>query len=131
MRHENNFLVRIVLILILLAIIALEFPAERKQSQLYSKFKKEKDLIARIPEMEQMVRVNFLTPESAVKVVYDLQGTSIKNGVPYALIDGNIFKQGDRIGPFEITEITARIVRFQNPLTQEVKELTLPALPVQ
>ena len=139
MVYELPFLLRTLIIFIGFGIVALELKVVQEQSRQYAQINNEKALVMRIPEMEKTIRAHTIrvmaveaehpNPQPQVqiaKIEFDLQGTSIKDGVPYALIDERIYKEGDMLGDYTVTEITRGSVKLENPLTKETKNLLLP-----
>ena len=135
--HEQPFLLRALLIFFLIGTILAEAKVRQRQSEQYAQFKKQKDLVMQIPAMEDTVRAHTITVMAAeaerphpqpqvAKIEFDLQGTSIKNGTPFALIDKRIYKQGDYMGLYEVVTITRGSVLLRNHVTQDTKTLTLP-----
>lgn len=64
-----------------------------------------------------------ITPES--QTVYRLEGTTIQDGSFQALINGVIYKVGDMIDQYKITDITMQSSTLQNPSTLEIRKLAL------
>ncbi len=55
---------------------------------------------------------------------YRLEGTTMKDGTFQALINGAIYKVGDIIDNYKVTEITLRSSTLQNPTTNEIRRLS-------
>ena len=88
----------------------------------YLKAKSEAGLVAHIPEMEMALIL--------ANIDLDLGGTIIKNGVPYALINQNVYEVGDIFEEYyTIAHIERGIVVLENRSTKEQKTLSLPILP--
>ena len=129
--NEPSFLLRLLVILVCLGVITSEQRFIQTQSQQDMELKKEKALVMRIAELEKTLRAHTITtaaiaPVQIAKIEFVLQGTSIQNGVPQALIDERIYQQGDFLGDYRIIEIIYGTVTLENPLTKETKILHLP-----
>lgn len=60
---------------------------------------------------------------SKPQISYRLEGTTIKNGTFQALINGAIYKVGDILDNYKVTEITLSSSTLQNPFTNETRRL--------
>ena len=131
--NEPSFLLRLLVILACLGVIASEQRFIQTQLQQDMELKKEKALVMRIAEMEKALRehtkamtATTVTVQIPKKRELTLQGTSIQSGVPQVLIDGQIYRQGDTVGDYQVTEINRGSVILKNLLTQATTQLQLP-----
>ena len=90
--------------------------------------KAQKDLVQRIPSMEKSIqaRATAVNEQNLAKVVLHLEGTTIREGVPYALIDGVVYAQGDSVGNYSVEEIVmgkVGKVTLKNKEKEEIKIL--------
>ena len=56
---------------------------------------------------------------------YVLQGTSIKEGTIYALINGEIYKKGSRVGEYKIIELEMGYAILENAAEKKIRKLYL------
>ncbi len=132
-RREPIFLLRFVVVLLGAGILFTQVKAVQQQAREYAKLTKEKGLIARIPEMKNKIHTHTLMtmPPEQLKiqineVEFTLEGTSIEDGIPFALIDGTIYKEGDIIKDYRIVEIKHGSITLENTSTKEIKKFSLP-----
>lgn len=88
------------------------------------------DLVMEIPAMERKLRtknLKLLKPESQIIAIRNiLEGTSVKDGIYQAIIDGEVYSTGDTIGDYEIMNITMRTILLENRKVFDIKELSFP-----
>ena len=97
-----------------------------------SRAQSQKALVAKIPSLEKTVRAHTIMTENMnklAKVQLILEGATIKEGVPYALIGGIVYAEGDTIGNYTVEKILMdeggkAILKDQE--TQEIKILHVP-----
>jgi len=89
--------------------------------------KEEKELVLNIPIMEKLIATK--TMKGVVRTVeaeegpVNLEGTYVKDGQNYALINGTILAVGDMYGDYEITSIDFGVAVLDNQKTRERKIL--------
>ena len=126
--HESIFQVRILSVLILLGIVLAQAGMNRFQVRQYAKLRQEKTLVERIPEMERktgMFRPATTADVPTMSKSMVLQGTSIKNNIAYALINGSIYQKGDRLGDYQVIKIQRGRVILENIVTKGQRNLWL------
>ena len=95
-----------------------------------SQAKAQKDLVQRIPSMEKSIqaRTIVIDERNMAKKELHLEGTTIREGIPYALIDGVVYAQGDSVDNYSVEEIVmgkVGKVTLKNNKTQEIKILVV------
>ena len=95
-----------------------------------SQAKAQKDLVQRIPSMEKSIqaRAIVIDEQNMAKREIHLEGTTIREGIPYALIDGVVYAQGDSVDNYSVEEIVmgkVGKVTLKNNKTQEIKILVV------
>jgi hypothetical protein len=87
----------------------------------------ERKLVLEIPIMEKLIEaktpVNKVRAVEAVEGPISLEGTYVKSGVTYALINGTILSIGDMYGDYEIVHIEFGVAILDNKKTKERKIL--------
>ena len=79
-----------------------------------------KELVKNIKEMEARIKQKTgNAPGTKAADGYHLQGTVVQSGIPQALINGNVYSQGDMIDDYTIVEITANSALLKNKNTNE------------
>ena len=127
--RQPAFLMRVLIIFIFLVVIVSEILVSWSQSQQYAKAKQELALVKSIPDMEKKIRPSSISANSSPVLVKEsivLEGTSIQNGIPYALIGGVIYQTGDNVGDYRITDIQRGSVTLEDSSTHGKKFLSLP-----
>ena len=95
----------------------------------HDKAKKEKELVLNIPIMEKLIASRTQTaPDRPIEVVapdaeINLEGTYVKNGITYGLINGSIVSVGDVYGDYEIMKVEFGTAVLRNRKTNEQKIL--------
>lgn len=94
-----------------------------------------KELIVRIPEMESvlypgtirqtMIKETKAEPITIGGTLYILKGTQNVDGKLFALINNDVYQEGDTVNGYEITRITVASVLFKHQTTDEMKILRL------
>ena len=96
----------------------------------FKKVSEEKNLVLRIPEMEEKIQfkdLRNLTPENQIaEIKRVLEGTSYRNKVYHAVIDGAVYSTGSVIGDYTITKITMRAITLENKQRKEIQKLYFP-----
>ena len=93
------------------------------------KAKKEKELVLNIPIMEKLIASRTqAAPDRPIEVVapgaaINLEGTYVKGGVTYALINGAILSVGDVYGDYQIMRVEFGTAVLRNRKTNEQKIL--------
>ena len=68
-----------------------------------------------------------LSPEKQIAAIKRiLEGTSYRNKVYHAIIDGEVYSQGSVIGDYTITEITMAAITLENKSRKEAQKLYFP-----
>jgi hypothetical protein len=87
-----------------------------------------KEMILRIPEMEKIQRLRMEAVEKKAQEKQKpltLEGVFSDKGMRYALINGDIYKEGDALTGYRITNIQGASVVLENTLTKESITLQL------
>ena len=106
------------------------------QSRTLRQVKTNRALVQKIPSLEKAVRDHTIVTQDLTtigKVQLILQGATIQEGAPYALIDGVVYGEGDTIGNDLIEKIIMEPggggqVTLKNKETQEIKMLYVPQM---
>ena len=110
-----------------LVILVIQLRISGAQSRQLAALKAQKSLIAQIPVMERMIRANtVITSEQNGQIVplkYKLEGITVTDGVPYALIDGIVYAEGDTVGIYQVEKLLMNEMTLKNSETQETKIL--------
>ena len=130
---DPTFRMRIFIFLAILFLMSVQISALKAQDQKMGMIKKDKELVLRIPNMEETIRANTVVTameigplEQLSKIGFNLRGMTIKNGVPYALIDDTIYTVGDTLGEFTIVSISRYGTVLENRNSKEIKKLLFP-----
>ena len=117
---NKEFQFRAAILSVIMFFMAWQFWTVRGQKQEITKLIKNKELkhASRLAKKD-----NKPTSSSASQTSYRLEGTTIKNGTFQALINGAIYKVGDIVDSYKVTEITLRSSTLQNPYTHEIRRL--------
>ena len=95
--------------------------------------KDEWDLVLQVPVMEKKLKtenLKLLQPERQIIAIKSiLEGTSFRNNVYQAIIDGEVYSTGDTIGDYKIINITLKTITLENSKIFEIKELSFPEKP--
>ena len=91
------------------------------------------ELVMQIPDMQELIRKKSAEAIAAeipqeVKIPdneFTLQGTSVEKKISYAVIDGEIYKEGDSINDYTVVKIARNSVVLENKLTNAAKRLYL------
>jgi hypothetical protein len=124
--------VRGLVLLTLVVIFLFQAKAIGNQSKAIRQVNDQKALVAKIPAMEKTIQANTIVTghlNTVTKVAFNLEGTTIREGVPYALIDGVVYAEGDTIGNYKIETIILEQggqVTLRDEKTQEIKVLYVP-----
>ena len=96
----------------------------------FEKVSEEKNMVTRVPEMEKKVKfedLKDLTPENQITAIKRiLEGTSYRNKVYQAVIDGEVYSTGSVIGDYTITKITMAAITLENKQRKEIQKLYFP-----
>ncbi len=88
------------------------------------------ELVMQVPAMEKKLRtknLKLLKPESQILAIKNiLEGTSFKDNVYGAIIDGEIYSVGDTIGDYKIMSINMKTILLENSKIFDIKELSFP-----
>jgi hypothetical protein len=131
---DRPFQGRGVAMVALVAILLTGLQVTGNQLKNIQNMKAKKALVERIPEMEKKIRTHTsVTGEgtSLSKINFNLEGVTIKEGIPYALIDGVAYGVGDTIGTYTVENILMEQggrVDLKNKETQENKTLYVPLM---
>ena len=90
-------------------------------------------LVMKVQDMERKLRtknLKLLKPESQIIAISNiLEGTSFRDNVYQAVIDGEVYSAGDMIGDYKIMNITLKTILLDNSKKFEIKELSFPEQP--
>ena len=127
---EPHFRLQSIMFIIFAVVTILQLKTIQLQAKQLKQMKSEKEMIARIPDMEKKLMASTLQtgkgarPQIQIKGgEFVLRGTSIRDGIPCALIDGTVYKEGDSIGDYTVVKITRDSVVLENRLTKKIKNL--------
>ena len=116
---------------VLLIAVGVQGGMLKNQDRVLVKVNAERDLVMEIPVMERKLRtknLKLLKPESQIIAIKNiLEGTSFRDEVYQAVIDGEIYSMGDMIGDYTIMSINMRTILLQNNKIFDIKELNFPA----
>ena len=104
-----------------------------KSQDAFRQAQKQKELVALIPEMKNTLRLRMVRIPSAQSQSSDstlaapeiiLEGVTERGeGVFYALINGEVYKEGDVIGGYTVEEIEKDSAVLRNTQTHEIKNI--------
>ena len=127
--REPQILLRLALIMVSLAVGIFAFSAFSRQRVTLAKLKKEYAIAQRIPALEQELN----SPEFRSRREADrrdaqarslkLDGLSVRGGVNYAVIDGNVYKEGDAVGDFTLRTVNPKFIILEDPALNETRTL--------
>jgi|SRR6185503_4670844 len=126
---EQEYRVRMLTAAILVVVIFLSNMVVALSKKAHDKVKKEKELVLNIPIMEKLIASRTQTaPDRPLEVIaadaeVNLEGTYVKNGITYALINGSIVSVGDVYGDYEIIKVEFGTAVLRNRKTNEQKIL--------
>lgn len=126
---ERSYRTRIIAAVILIAIILFSNFVISLSKKSHDKVKKEKELVLNIPIMEKLIASRTQrAPDRPIEVVapdaeVNLEGTYVKNGITYGLINGSIVSVGDVYGDYEIMRVEFGTAVLRNRKTNEQKIL--------
>ena len=124
---ETQFRSRMALALLLLVGIFVMKGFVAGSNAILRAAQKEKELVLNIPIMEKIIESS--TQKNVVHVVQaeegpiNLEGTYVKDGQNYALINGTVLSVGDLYGDYEIASIEFGVAILDNKKTKERKIL--------
>lgn len=118
--NNKEFQFRAAILSVIMLFMVWQFWTVRGQKQEITKLIKDKELkhASRLAKKE-----NKSIPSPASQLSYRLEGTTMKDGTFQALINGAIYKVGDIVDSYKVTEITLRSSTLQNPFTHEIRRL--------
>lgn len=100
-----------------------------------AKSKADWELVMQVPAMEKKLRtknLKLLKPEKQIIAIRNiLEGTSFRDDVYQAIIDGEVYSTGDMIGDYKIIDITMKTILLENSKMFEIKELSFPENPAE
>ncbi len=119
--NNKEFQFRAAILSVIMLFMVWQFWIVRGQKQEITKLIKDKELkhASRLAKKE-----NKSIPAPASQISYRLEGTTMKDGTFQALINGAIYKVGDIVDSYKVTEITLRSSTLQNPFTHEIRRLS-------
>lgn len=127
---ESHFRLRAIIFVVFAMVTILQFRTLQLQAKQLGQIKTEKKIVMQIPDMEKKIKANTIRtmtgtgPQVQIaKIEFVLRGTSIRGGIPYALIGNTVYKEGDSIGDYTVIRITKDSAILENKLTGEVKNL--------
>ena len=112
--------------------VAVLFSIVPKQEKKLKEVKTQFALIQQLPDMEDILNSPNVKAQMQAKLRHEnaakfvLNGLSVQNGVNYAFIDGNIYKEGDVVGDYTLVGITAKFILLQDHFTQETRTIYFP-----
>lgn len=125
---EPQFRMRAELFFIFFVIFMIQLGILYSQEKKLSTLRDQKLLVVRIGEMERVTSAKN-TRKAAQQAPrgrqYNLTGTMINNGVPYAMIDDLVYGVGDVIGDFTVLSIANDTVLLENKATTQTMTLFL------
>jgi len=118
--QNKEFQFRAAILSVIMLFMAWQFWTVRGQKQEITNLIKDKE---RKHASRLAKKDNKSNPSSASQTSYRLEGTTMKDGTFQALINGAIYKVGDIVDSYKVTEITLRSSTLQNPYTHEIRRL--------
>jgi len=116
--------------LALLAAVGVQSRMLKDMEQDLAMAQAEWDQVLQTPALEKKLRsknLKLLKPESQIIAIKNiLEGTSFRDEVYQAIIDGEIYSAGDMIGDYKIMNITLRTILLENTQIFDIKELSFP-----
>ena len=125
--REPQLIWRWVVLAASVAFVVFLLPLIPKQEKKLKEVKAERALIQQLPDMEDILNSPNVKAQMEAKLRHTnsanfvLNGLSVQNGVNYAVIDGNIYKEGDSVGDYTLAGITAKFILLQDKFTQETR----------
>ena len=123
---DIQFRIRLILLGILVVVIILGATYMRYQSRRLKEVKLQEMLVTQIAQMQNIVSSRAKPKvEQAVTKDYFLQGLTEQDGVYVALINDNIYSEGDTVGDYVIAKIGVNAVVLTHKKTNAEKVLML------
>lgn len=130
---ERQMRVKVLVLFSFILLMGLQISALKAQDVYIAQVKSDMDLIGRIPQMEaalemkkRVVRPEFTNENDIPVQLTAIQGLMVSEGVPYVMINSDIYKEGDRYGDYTVMEITNDSTKLFNHSTKEMKRLYFP-----
>ena len=128
---EPHFRLQSIMFIIFVVVTVFQLKTIQLQTKQLKQIKLEKEMIARIPDMKKTLMATTMRIGKGVRPQiqmraggeFVLRGTSIRDGIPCALIDGTVYKEGDSIGDYTVVKITRDSAVLENRLTKKIKNL--------
>ena len=127
---EPHFRLQSTLFIIFAVVAILQLKTIQSQAKQLKQIKLEKEMIARIPDMEKKLMASAIRAGGKTRPqiqmrggAFVLRGTSTQDGIPRALIDETVYREGDSIGDYTVLQIAKDSVVLENKLTKETKNL--------
>ena len=127
---EPHFRLQSIMFIIFVVVTVFQLKTIQLQTKQLKQMRLEKEMIARIPDMEKKLMASTMRTVAGAKPQmqmtrreFILRGTSIRDGIPCALIDGTVYKEGDSIGDYTVVKITRDSAVLENRLTKKIKSL--------
>ena len=116
--QEAEIKTKVIAIIVLLIIIVVEISVIHNRNRfLVELLNKPKEVVKEVPAPRMLVKEELI-----------LQGTTARGGIPYALINDEIYTEGDMLEGYKIIEITMESTILKNVRTNELKKLFFPYL---
>jgi len=129
-RSNRQIQLKLCGVALLMVVIMVQANILNGKEKEFEKVSEEKNMVLQIPEMEKKIQfkdLRNLTPENQIAVIQRvLEGTSYRNKVYHAVIDGEVYSQGSTIGDYTITKITMAAITLENKRRKEIQKLYFP-----
>ncbi|MBN1869051.1 MAG: hypothetical protein JW847_00525 [Candidatus Omnitrophica bacterium] len=144
-RPDRQLQMKLCAVLLLAVLISILGKYLKAQDRTLVKVRAEKDLVLQIPAMEKKINemkyealrkarslqkaeaLRNLSPDKQIaEIERVLEGTSYRDGVYQAVIDGEVYSTGSEIGDFTITAINMESITLENKDTREIERLKFP-----
>jgi len=129
-RFDRQIQLKLCGFVLLVVVIMVQANILNGKEKEFEKVSDEKNLVLQIPEMEKKIQfkdLRNLTPEKQIAAIKRiLEGTSYRNKVYHAIIDGEVYSTGSVIGDYTITKITMASITLENKHRKEIQKLYFP-----
>ncbi len=124
---DSQFRIRLAIFIILLIVIGWQQHVIKVENKQLARVKVEKELISQTAQMQAALKGRYIkeTVVKAPSIPFRLQGITRKNGVYYALIDGEVRMIGDNLQEYKIIKIIKDLVVLENQSNKAIKQLYL------
>jgi hypothetical protein len=128
---EPSFRLRLVIVIALFILMGVEKKIIRLQKDKIADLRARVAAVKQIGAMEKKIKFYKMFQETSDAPVVEEKANEIKgvafleSGVPYVVINNNVYREGDKLGEYTIIKITEKVTEMQNKETQETRYLYL------